>query len=393
MPVITCPKCKGQLRFPDGIPARRVKCPTCGNVFMSSEGQDPATVAAAPGADPQKPRDGGSDFARGDDDRDRGSRRRRDGDEDDDRDRRSRRRRDDDDDRDRADDDRDRRRQRDDDDYDRRRRPDPAAIDGQFNRSSLGLLLCSIGGWLQVGAMGLMTFVTFLDWVGIREGLQLFLVMAGLLALGNWLTSAVGLGFMVSGPRDRGALGCSIATAAVAGLHILLLIVIGTSREFGPFGRPTFNQPADVYWDAFVTQLRAIPCLLFIEIGVGDFYRGLSRGSLVPVFTNFVEVARMVLFFLMLRAIMLCARDTGGARLSMQAMIGYAITCGALLLVGILFGMLFLAVRPANPTTGGESMSAVFHLFFLVLYLVFAGLAVGSTLIMRSVKGRIDYRR
>jgi hypothetical protein len=36
---------------------------------------------------------------------------------------------------------------------------------------------------------------------------------------------------------------------------------------------------------------------------------------------------------------------------------------------------------------------AVLHLFFLVLYLVFAGLAVGSTLVIKSVKGRLDYRR
>ena len=50
MPIITCPKCKGKLRFPDDTPARRVKCPTCGNVFMSSEGDDPATAAPSSAA-------------------------------------------------------------------------------------------------------------------------------------------------------------------------------------------------------------------------------------------------------------------------------------------------------------------------------------------------------
>ena len=38
MPIITCPKCQGKLRFPDDSPARRVKCPTCGNVIQSTEG-------------------------------------------------------------------------------------------------------------------------------------------------------------------------------------------------------------------------------------------------------------------------------------------------------------------------------------------------------------------
>jgi|RhiMethySRZTD1v2_1073278.scaffolds.fasta_scaffold58323_2 hypothetical protein len=408
MPIITCPKCRGQLRFPDGIPARRVKCPNCGNVFLSSEGVSAADAAAAaavtasaePG--PPTPRDDRSDFTRRDDDRDRRARRPREDDSDDGRHHRSgpgrdhheygdrdRRRERDDDDRGR------RRRRRDEvDDYDDwPRRPDPAKIDGQFNRASLGLLLAMIGGWLHVAAMALMAFVVFLDWVGVREGLQLFVVMAGLLAMGNWLTSATGLGFMISGPRDRGALGFSIATAAVAGVHILMLIVIATARDIGPFGRPMFAQPAEVYWDAFVTQLRAIPVLIFVEIGVGDFYRGIARGSALPVFTNLVEAARLVLFFLMCRAIMLCARDSTGARLSMQAMVGSAIVSGALLFVGMLFGLLFLAVRPSNPTAGTESASAVFHLFFLVLYLVLAGVAVGSTLIIRSVKGRIDYRR
>ena len=85
---------------------------------------------------------------------------------------------------------------------------------------------------------------------------------------------------------------------------------------------------------------------------------------------------------------MLCARDSEGAKLSMQAMVGYAIGAGALILVGVLFGLLFLAVRPTNPTDGPETASAVVHLFFLVIYLVLAGLAVGATLVIKSVKGR-----
>jgi hypothetical protein len=37
-------------------------------------------------------------------------------------------------------------------------------------------------------------------------------------------------------------------------------------------------------------------------------------------------------------------------------------------------------------------MAAVVHMFFLVMYLVLAGLAVGVNLVVRTVKGRIDYR-
>jgi hypothetical protein len=251
-----------------------------------------------------------------------------------------------------------------------------------------------IGGWLQVGGAGLILFTVFLHWIGIEDGLQVFIVLAGLAGLGYWFSAATGIGFLVSGPRDNRALGYSIATAAVAGVHLMFLIVICTSKEFGPFGRPPVTSPsADVYWDGFLTQIRALPGLLFWEIGLGDYVRGIARGSLLPIFANIVEVARLVLLFLALRAIMLCTRDSAGAKLCFQSMIGTAIAAGGLLAVAILFGLFMLAVRPDNFTGKSESVSAVWHLYYLVLYLVVAAIAVVSTLVIRSVKGRLDYRR
>lgn len=382
MPVIICPKCKGQMRFPEDTPPRRVKCPVCGNVFISSEGESPLT--AAPSG--RHPAPAGRDSRDYDDEDDRQRRRRND--EYDDRDRRSRRHRDDDED------ERPRRRRDEEDDYDDRpRRADRRAIAGQFDRASLACLLLMIGGWLQVGALGVLVFTWFLDWIGVQEGLRVFLVVAGLLGVGHWLTSAVGLGFLVSGPRARGALGLSIATAAVGGLHLMLLIVVATSRHFGGFGSATHGYAADVHWDSFVTQARAIPVLLFWELGAGDIYRGVAQGSLLPVLTNLLEVARWVLLLLALRAIMLGARDAKGTKLGMQATTGYGIGAGALILLGVLFGLLLLATRPTQPGPGAaESASAVRHLFFLVLYLVLAGLGVGTTLVIRAIKNRIDYR-
>lgn len=423
MPVITCPKCKGKLRFPDDSPPRRVKCPTCGNVFLSTEGIDPndPTVRPAVGrTDLPKARDSKGEFdlpldddrprrPRDDDDDERGRRSRRRDEDDDDRDRgrrrnddnyddrrRNRRRDDDDDDRDRG-----RRRylERDydeEDDYDdrpRRGREDPRAIEGQYNRASLACLLYFIGGWLQVGAFGLVAFIVFLHWCGVLEGLRIFGVLAGLLGLGYWLTAGTGIGFLVSGPRKRGALGLSIATAAVAGLHLMLIIVIATNRTWGGFGNVTGDRTAEVHWQAFVTQLQALPTLLFALIGVGDFVRGVADNSLLPIVTNLAEVARLILFLMTLRAVMLCLRDHRNASLCMKAMIGFAIGAGGLLVLGILFGLLLLAVRPERVNRDAfESISAVWHLFFLVMYLVLAGLAVGINLIVRSVKGRLDYR-
>ncbi|HJZ90236.1 MAG TPA: hypothetical protein VKE40_05145, partial [Gemmataceae bacterium] len=303
-----------------------------------------------------------------------------------------RRRRDDDDDYD----DRSRRR-RDDDDYDRRRsrrERDAEAFEGQMNRASLACFLYFIGGWLQVGGLGLLFFVIFLHWIGVIEGLTFFQVLAGLLGLGCWLTSGTGLGFLVSGPRSRGALGLSIATAATAGLHLLLMIVVATNRYYGGFGFILPGYTGEVHWNAFVTQARALPSLLFVAIGFDAYFRQPTEGALLPVFTNLFEVARGILFLLTLRAVMLCARDTRGATLAMKTTIGYAIGAGALLLVGILFGLLYLVVRPGRGEPPAfESLSAVLHLYQIVLYLLLATVAVGVNLVVRTIKGNIDYRR
>lgn len=410
MPIISCPKCQGKARFPEDSPPRRVKCPSCGNVYLSSDGG--ASVFAPPPASNKK-RESKSDFKFDDRDDDRPPRRRRDEDEEDDRrsrrreedeprsrrrrpreadaeDRRSRRRDEEDYD------DRPRRR-RDQEDYDRdrgRHRPDPDAIEGQFNRASLGCLLNFIAGWLQVGALGLMAFIVLLDWCGVQEGLKLFAVIAGLLGLGHWLTSATGLGFFVSGPRQRGALGLSVATAATAALHLLLIIIVATSHYYGQFGSSGPGRTADVHWDGFVTQLRSLPTVLFVVIGFDELFRRTTDGTVLPIFANVAEIARMILLLLTLRSLMVCARDSRGASLAMRTMVGYAIALGGLLLIGILFGLLFLAVRPTRMEPGDlQTINAVIHLFFLVLYLVLVGMAVVTTLVVRVIKGNIDYRR
>jgi hypothetical protein len=396
MPILTCPKCQGKMRFPDDSPARRVKCPTCGNTFLSSEGDStgPSSAAKAKGSkadlDPPSRRRRDDD----DDDRDRGRRRR--DDDDDDRRRSRSRARDDDDDEDRRG-----RRRRDEDEYDDRprRRRDPArareAIEGQFSRAAVGCLLNFISGWLWVGALLLLAFVVFLHWVGVREGLNVFAILAGILGLCHWLTSGTGIGFLVSGPRDRGALGLAIAAAAAGGLHLIVLVIVGSSRTqlVGP--QAIFGHTANMNWTNFVTQTLALSQVLFIQIGYSDFRLPPVDGSFLTIFANLLEVARNLLFLLTLRSIMACARDTKGVRLMTKTVIAYAIGAGAVVAVGLLFGLLLLALDPAKAVARGaqESLSAVHHLYDLVSLLILAGLGVWITLVVRMVKGNIDYRR
>lgn len=186
------------------------------------------------------------------------------------------------------------------------------AIEGQFGRASLACLLNFIGGWLHVGALCLVAFTLFLMWCGVREGLNLFAVLAGLVGIGHWLTSGTGLGFLVSGPRAKGAMGLSIATAGTGGFHLMLLIVIATSRYYGGFGSVGTSRTAELHWEAFVTQAGAIPLLLFLVIGYSDFFERLSDGSVLPVLACLFEIGRMILLLLTLRAHAQRSRFTRG---------------------------------------------------------------------------------
>ena len=376
MPVISCPSCQGKLRFPDDSPPRRVKCPTCGHVFQGRAGPAPAGGAARAARD-----DEDDDRRRGrnrrDEDDDRWGRRRRDDDEDD-RDRRSRRR---DDDVDEAD--RDRQRRRDDDYYERRSRPNPRAVEGQFNRASVACLLCFIGGWLQVAALAVIVFVTVLRWAEVQEGANFFVIVSGLIGLGNLLASAVGYGFLVSGPRDRGALGLAIATAAVAGFHLILVLVIATTS----YQNPRDQVYSGVNWFAFVTEFSRIPQVFFWVIAAPPGVNAVSARVILPVFASLAEVARVILFLLTLRAVMRCARDPQRARTCMHAVLAVSIGFGAMVFLGVLFGLLAMAVRDEQ---GG--WTAVTSVFSLALLMVQAGLVVWTTLVTKGAKDAIDYR-
>jgi DNA-directed RNA polymerase subunit M/transcription elongation factor TFIIS len=388
MPNISCPKCQGKLRFPEDSPPRRVKCPTCGHVFQAGN----TAASARSAAEPRTPRDEDDRPRRRDDEddderRDRRSRRdeddrvrRRRDDEDDYDDDRGRRRYHDDDDEDR------RRRRRDDDEYeDRRRRGSRRAVEGQFNRASLACLLCFIGGWLQVGALAVLLLFWVLQWAELREGLNVFVIIAGLLGLASLLVSATGYGFLVSGPRDRGALGLSIATAAVAAFHLILLLVIATTS----FADAPDQRYASVNWFAFVTELPAIPRLLFWQIGFSSQPMAPGRGiHVMPIFCGLAELAKIVLFLLTLRAISRCARDANRARHCMQAMLANTIGFGVLLALGILFGVILSAIL--NERAG---VLAIISIFSLIYTLTIAALSAWTTMVTKAVKDGIDYRR
>jgi len=392
MPTITCPECGGKSKFPEDSPPRRVKCPACGKVFLSSDGLD------EPPPPPKK------SSRRPDDDRDsaddRPSRRRRD--DDDDRDgRRSSRRRDEDDD---FDDDRDdrrpRRRDRDDDDRDDRpvrkrdrAKADPNAVEGQFNRAGLACFLLMIAGWLIVAGLGLVAFRVFLAMCGFTDNTEVFEILGGILGVCGWLTGIVGLGFVVSGPRDRGAIGLGVAAAGCGLFHLMLIFVI-PSTVYGELGATVGAGRSGIVWDNFVTQSRAIPTWLF-DVIAGNNIRRYGSLPALPLLANLAEVGRFVLFLLFLRSVMLCAGDTKTARLCMKTVIGYTIGAGALIVLAAVLGVIYHLATPGGvqaDRAGKQANELMLHLFKLVQCLAIAGLFAWLSLITMKVKGRIDYR-
>jgi hypothetical protein len=244
-------------------------------------------------------------------------------------------------------------------------------------------MLCFIGGWLEVGALGVLLLQTVLQWAEVREGGNAFLIVAGLLGLANLLVSATGYGFLVSGPRERGALGLSIATAGVAAFNLILILVIATTSQ--PNVRDELY--AGVSWRSFVTELTSLPHLLFLLVGVPNLNIPVSR-AILPVFASLTEIAKVIMFLMALRAIARNARDSLRAKHCMNALIANAIGSGGLIVVGLLFGLILAAVR-----TERGAAQAVFGLFSLVLLLTIAALVVWTTMVTKAVKDGIDYRR
>lgn len=406
MPIITCPKCQGKLKFPEDSPARRVKCPTCGNVFMSSDGLHPNNPEATPpSSDAKRGSKGDVDLERRRSEDDDRNRRRRDDDDDDDRDRRGRRRDDDDDDDDR---DRGRRRRDDDDDDDdgdrrrrrarrdeRRRRRPKQDTDGQYNRASLSCLLTFISGWLQVGGLGILALVAFLTWCGVTDGMKFFTLIAGLLGIGCWLTSSVGFGIGVSGPRERGALGFSIALACVAGLHLLFTIIVAISRQYDIFGMAGGGSTVQVNWARFVTSNTSLSYFMFILINVPfTFIERVIDSYLLGIFANFAEVARTLMLLFWLRAVMRTVKENRAADSCMKTIIIYSIGAGVVVVLGLFFGAIGAALAPSKGAQGDFRLaSTMYHIYNIVQPLVLIGMGILVNLVVKTMKGNIDYRR
>jgi hypothetical protein len=240
------------------------------------------------------------------DDRDRVRKKRRDEDDEDDRDRKKRRddddeespairrkaRRDDDDDDDR--DSRSRRKsRRDDDDDDDRgprskkklRRDDGGRIkSSQWEWARKGISFVNFGYYCQLGSFAAVLLYILIEWMGGHE--TVILALACLPGLIGFILAGIGIGFIVAGPRRGNLLGYSIALAAVAGVHLILMFIasFGDAKGVGALGRSSVN------W--------LIMPSAFLECAVMVAFR---HGEALIICTAIFEVARYVLYMLYLK--------------------------------------------------------------------------------------------
>jgi len=405
MPVIACPKCQGKLKLPDNMEPRRVKCPNCAAVFMSSEAP-PASGAApppaakrksAPGAAESKaPQRGGpeKDFDFDDDDEDRRPRARRERDDEDDGDRPRRRRRDDDEEeedrpqarrrrddneedrpRRRRDDDEEedrprarRRRDEDDEDHDdedrprRRRRRDEDDVyeedpkrakkraAAQFGRAETAALLNMISLWLAAGSAGIFGLGLLLAGLGVVEAMGAMALISGLLGLGSLGTGAVAYGFAIAGPRKDGAVGLAIATAAVTFVEVIIIIIGAIqASDSAPRGMRGGGASAGFFTGSALALCSTLSPMLSTfgrNLGVGA---GLGVGaSTVPIMMLFIvllEIARYILVFLYLKTVAGIVKDRGTAGSCKTWVITYSCVVGGVFIFGLLMGVITAATK------------------------------------------------
>lgn len=300
--LLICPSCRSGLEVPDGTTAL-VRCPACKTVFAPADSAQPEIEEEDEDEKPTRPRRARKDEDEEDED-DRPRSRRR-----------SRRRRDEEE----EEDDENR-------DFDplpegeekrRRRSPSSRADDGltpdekaarraAFDRAAWGATLIWISFALFMISMALI--LIFFFHAAFGDPLGLYVILAGVLGLLNWLLAAVGVGLCLSGPVVKGHWGYGIGAAVAIGVHLILLaVLVGQGREFG------ISKSEDgvglVRWAMIPTRLNAT--MFYITALVYPENHGATPKTAMPLsmLTGVAEMVRTVLIMMFLSRLARAALD------------------------------------------------------------------------------------
>jgi hypothetical protein len=240
--------------------------------------------------------------------------------------------------------------------------------------------------------MGLGLLLFFL---GIIDFLRVMGIIGGIAGWGALITAAVGYGFAIAGPKKDGAIGLSIATAAVTGVYLILLIVQVTQSGGGVGdgglggGRRAAAAPGVgplTSGGDFLTAGNLIsPGLSFHGMILGTGV--VSAFPIMGFLMILLEVSRFILFFLFLKAVAGMVKDRGAAGSCKGWVITYSAVVGGLLVVGVLTGLIAQAVSPQ----GGGARALMIILIILSFGSVCAVLCWGA-LIVGKVRDSLRWR-
>ena len=418
MPQITsCPECSKQLRVPDELIGKKVKCPGCATMFIAEsddqeeeeapkkasernrsdnvtsrgksrdDDEDDAPRSrrrdrddededeAPPKAAGRGRSDGVTSTPRGksrDDDRDDAPRSRgRVRDEDDDR-RPSRSRRDDEDDEDRRP-----RRSRDDDDDDddddrrsRRRRDDEEPSIGEQRRGwqkvRTGTNFVLISGWLYLSLIGISIVFT--------------LIMA--LIMGIASTTRVGGGFPTRAGSGAGAIGvlsCGVSIVMVLlGLSAFVLLMVGTGFCMAT---PQLRGQAmrRLAMTAFYLYVGAIgACVLgFLALALMP-----PLGVMVLILAMLAYFAGHIVWMVYLRLVCLYFKDSRLASAVMSNLIAQ--------IVAPIVGTIVLVILGFALQSTGAAGGIVTFVFSIVNYVVMIGIFIWYLMTLKNVRDLVD---
>jgi hypothetical protein len=374
-----CPKCRSILRLSEKLRGKKVKCPGCGATLTlpggsaKSKPEHPAFEVVDDERVQETPRRPSRPARAEDEDepprKSRVRSRRTDEEEDEER-RPRRRRREDDDEEERP---RSRRRWEEDEDEEDDWEDEDRARRGQLRRARLGLLLNLIAASLYLGALGMAFLILFIGILSTSLDLNVF-ALAGLPGMANWVVALVGFGFCLAGPRKYGALGLAIATMAVAVVH-LMIVVFDLTRNAHSVEFVWPSSPTN--WGAMVTHLTYLADL-------SDYMR--SQLDWINLVTGLLELARLILFLLWIRAAALQVKAYALGRGALAALIVLPSTLGVQIIVNLLFYLIFKNTK----VTSLGTLKFIVILKFSIIFLPLIAFVVWYLLLLIRARQVID---
>jgi LSD1 subclass zinc finger protein len=258
-----------------------------------------------------------------------------------------------------------------------------AALKQAFTRAAWGCKLIWISIILFMVSM-LMIIGYWFEAVLTSQGVgsPVFLVLAGVIGLVNWLMAAVGVGLCLSGPTSQGHWGYGISASVATGLHLVLLLILFSQGKDYSAGRTGEAQELKdaARWALLPTRLDALTIyLVFVIYPDQELIPKVSIGFSIVV--GIVEMARIILIMMLLSCL---AQAAGDKELSHSCTRAGGTACfgPGMLAIAIL---LYVVVVVETNAQSGTFARIVFMTVRMGVYAILAGTMFRAMMVTHDV--------